>query len=408
MRLTAVALALTLALSPALAQPPREPTIKEKREQAAADGLKASLAEARAASKVLIVTFSPDAGKARDNAANLAAPATQSWLKRHAVVKDLTEQAVIRQLTENGLKQRAGESPLLFVDDVSEPLLFPKLAAAKPGTVAHEGSIALALRLDWTLRSPVLEGSFMSAHEAAHAPIAHPFAAKPAPEDFVARLNHARSLARTEKWKEAAGEYAALFAVAPSKFDALRLGIVAEEMTLVGSKLPAALDVFMALRREFAGAMDIRDHHQLFEYLILCRIVGDSEHNLKFLDDALSAKSSLVYLPKADLAALEWLLPKCHFNDPTEGVKDPSKWPAQLMARADALEKGKDAKAVGPAIAFARWLAPMEAARRYGWALRKGDQTKADLVMNAIKAWPNADEARAQFEAAAAGMVPAK
>lgn len=395
-------------------QPPAKQTVAEQRTQDAKAALEKAINDSKAASKPLLVMFGTDPGRVKLNEQVLAVPATAGWVARHAMTHMVTDGALIKALSElqffkpgaNGgppvadpsrrLVQTAGGDPLLYTDGLIELLdkrssiLLPNSPKADPKTTAGQASLALAMRMDWTLRSPIASAEFYARHLATLKPSAWPGSAPGAttPSLFPA-LNAARALAREKKWDEAANAYANAWWEAGGSVPAapVRVGAMAAEMALVAQQSPGAKDRLIGLRNEYARAMDVSDPRHVHEYLILCRVLGDHEHNLKFLDEATQGKGAAEFLPAADLVAYDWLLPRCNWNDPTEGVSYPGAWIAQVCRQCDKLAARKDAASWASAVEYGRWLARVEASRRAAWLLIAGkDEAATSLRDAAIKA----------------------
>ncbi|HYD01706.1 MAG TPA: hypothetical protein VEB22_10810 [Phycisphaerales bacterium] len=388
------------------AQEPPKPTVAEQRTAEALAALRKAVDDANAASKVLLVTFSADAGKAKANDAVLAVPATAGWIARHAVTHSVTDARLIRDLgglsytvgdkidETKRLTQIAGGDPLFFSDgiidllDKRSSIVVPNSPKADPRTTAGLGSLALAMRLDWTLRSPVASESFRARHAAQLKPAPWPGAGESKAPSVLAALSAARALARDKQWDQAANAYAnawwetgANTAAAP-----VRLGPMAAEMALIVQQAPAAKDRLLGLRTEYARAMDVSDMRQVHEYLILCRVVGDHEHNLRFLDEATQNKSASAVLPPGDIMAIDWMMPVCHWNDPVAGVSKPGAWCVQLLRQSERLAARKDAAQFASAAIYGRWLARLEASRRLAWLLSSGQDQRADELRTTVLA----------------------
>ncbi|HZW06701.1 MAG TPA: hypothetical protein VFF65_06230, partial [Phycisphaerales bacterium] len=368
--------------------------------------LRKAIEDANAASKVLLVTFSADPGRAKANDAVLAVPATAGWIARHAVTHSVTDARLIRDLgglsytvgdkidESKKLTQTAGGDPLYFSDgiidllDKRSSIVLPNTPKADPKTTAGLGSLALAMRLDWTLRSPVGSESFRSRHVSQLKPAPWPGAGEGKPPPVLARLAAARALARDKQWDQAANAYANAWweTGANPAAASVRLGPMAAEMALIVQQAPAAKDRLLGLRTEYARAMDVGDMRQVHEYLILCRIVGDHEHNLRFLDEASQHKSASAVLPPGDIMAIDWMMPVCHWNDPVAGVSKPGAWCVQLVRQCERLAARKDAAQFANAASYGRWLARLEASRRLAWLLASGQDKRADELRTAVLA----------------------
>lgn len=376
------------------AEPPK-PTVKEERTAEARVALQKALDESKASGKVLLVTFGTDAGRARANEQMLAVPVTAAWVARHAVTHAVSDVELVRELTPAGLKQTAGMDPLFFVDGVLAPLgasgssiVIPNAPRPDPRTVAGQGSLVQAMRLDWTLRAPLFKQDFTEQQDAAMKPIPWPGTGEGKPSGLLAKLNAARALAKDKKWDEAANAYAnAWWEAGGSVVSApIKVGAMAAEMALIAQQSPGAKDRLTGLRQEYARAMDLRDVRQLHEYLILCRVLGDHELNLRFLDEATQSKAATLEVPASDSLAIDWMLPVCHWNDPTEGVSKPAAWCVQLIRQCDKLAARKDGPPMTGAIDYGRWLARVEASRRLTWLLISGRDALAVELRDAVVA----------------------
>lgn len=374
---------------------PPKPTVKQERTAEARAALQKALDESKAAGRVLLVTFGTDAGRAGANEQMLAVPATATWVSRHAVTHAVSDVELVRELTPAGLKQAAGTDPLFFVNGVIAPLgasrssiVIAKAPRADPRTVAGQGSLVLAMRLDWTLRAPLFYQDFTKQQDAAAKPIPWPGSGDGKPTGLLGRLNAARALAKEKKWDEAANAYAnAWWEAGGNVVNApIKVGAMAAEMALVAQQSPGAKDRFTGLRLEYARAMDIRDMRQLHEYLILCRVLEDHELNLRFLDEATQLKAATLEVPASDSLAIDWMLPVCHWNDPTEGVSKPAAWCVQLVRQCDKMAARKDGPSLNSAIDYGRWLARVEASRRLTWLLISGREEQAVELRDAVVA----------------------
>lgn len=378
----------------AQAEPPK-PTVKEERTAEARAALQKALDESKASGKVLLVTFGTDPGRARANEQMLSVPATAAWVSRHALTHAVSDVELVRELTPEGLKQTAGMDPLFFVNGVIAPLgssgssiVLANSPRADPRSPAGQGSITMAMRLDWTLRAPLFKQDFTKQQDAATKPIPWPGTGDGKPAGLLAKLNGARALAQQKKWDEAANAYAnAWWDAGGSVVNApIKVGAMAAEMALIAQQSPGARDRFTGLRQEYARAMDIRDMRQLHEYLILCRVLGDHELNLRFLDEATQSKAATLEVPASDSLAIDWMLPVCHWNDPTEGVSKPAAWCVQLVHQCDKMAARKDGPSLSSAIDYGRWLARVEASRRLAWLLISGRDGPAVELRDAVVA----------------------
>lgn len=425
-----LAVAAALAL-PVLAQEqptPGEgaPTVAEQRTAEAKAALEKAVNDARAADKVLLVVFNGDAAKARANEQNLGTPVTDGWIARHALVHAVTDQRLIAALGElkftrlgkdgepqpdpaRKLVQPPGGDPLLYTDGVIDLLdkrssvilsNSPRVDAKSP---AGQGSLALAMRMDWTVRSPLASEDFRKRHLARLAPAPWPGWAEGRGASILKGLGTARALARQKKWDEAANEYANTWwetGGAPT-VAAVRVGAMAAEMSLVAQQSAGARDRLTGLRNEYGRAMDVSDPRQVHEYLILCRVIGDHEHNLKFLDETTQGKASAALIPAVDVLAYDWMLPRCHWNDPNEGVIKPGAWVAQLVRQCEKLATRKDGLPLASAVEYGRWLARVEASRRIAWLLAANQDDRADEARSTILGADGSPEMRRAIVACA-------
>jgi hypothetical protein len=405
-------------------QPPApKQTVAEQRTQQAKADLEKAVNDSKAANKVLLVTFGADAGKAKLNEQMLGVPATAGWIARHGVTHAVTDGRLIAALGElqltkpgvnggppqvvpgKGLVQTAGGDPLFYTDGLLELLdkrssiVMSNTPKADPKTTAGQGSLALAMRMDWTLRSPNASMDFFKRHSAGLKPVAWPGSPSAGGKSpaLLPALAAARELAREKKWDEAANAYANAWWETGGSVTAapVRVGAMAAEMSLIAQQSPGAKDRLLGLRTEYARAMDVGDVRQVHEYLILCRVVADHEHNLKFLDDATQSKNAAEFIPAADIFAYDWLLPRCNWNDPTEGASKPGAWVAQVVRQCDKLSTRKDAASMASAVEYGRWLARVEASRRLAWLLTAGKEEAAlELQIAAVKADPSPEMKR--------------
>lgn len=411
----------------AAGQPPaKQPTVAEQRTTEAMAALQKALDSATAANKVLLVTFNSDAGRTKANEQLLAVPATAGWIARHAATHPVTDSRLISALSDlkffkpgDGAKppepdpsrklvQVAGGDPLYYSDgqiellDKKSSILLPNTPKAAPTTTAGQGSLALAMRLDWTLRSPIASQDFLKRHAATLKPVPFPGSTGEKSPALLPALSAARLLAKEKKWDAAANAYANAWWEAGGSVTAapIRVGEMAAEMALIAEQSPGAKDRLIGLRTEYARAMDVSDMRQVHEYLILCRVLGDHEHNLKFLDEATQTKGAASLLPAADLLAIDWMMPLCHWNDPTEGVSKPGAWVVQLVRQCDKLAARKDGPPMAGAIEYGRWLARVEASRRLAWLLIAGKDDKAIELRDSVIAADGSPELKRSLVAA--------
>jgi len=428
MRALAACVLLAVLGSSVVARAPAQPNVAEQRTAEAKASLQKALDDAKAADRVLLVTFNSDAGRAKSNEAVLAVPATAAWIARHGATHAVTDQRLITGLSDlkffrtdkegkpvadpsRKLVQTPGGDPLLYTDGLIELLdgkssiLFPGATRSDPKTVAGQGSIVLALRMDWTVRSPMASQDFRKRHEARLAPLGWSGAGSARPPLVLKALGAARSLAREKKWDQAANAYANAWieSCGEPASTPVRLGTMAGEMALVAQQSAGAKDRLLGLRTEYARAMNVSDPRQVHEYLILCRVVGDHEHNFKFLDEVTQGKSALTSVPAADLLAYDWMMPRCHWNDPTEGVPSPQAWVVQLIKQCDKRAARKDAGELAGAVDYGRWLARLEGARRLEWLLAAGKEEQAAALRDAVLAADGSPEMRRAMVAACVG-----
>ncbi len=392
--------------TPAHAQPgaagaggaPKSPQAKT---QAAREALQQALAQARGAGRVLLVTHSNNASNAKSNARIMTIPATAAWVARRGQWHDVTDMGLIGTLVQGGVKPAAGADPMAFRDGKSLGLLGCAESERKPSAQSAEGSIVLALRLDWAVRSPVQANApFVQANDQAAAATTLPAIAtlhdtaeqgveafKPTDAqraDPLGVLNQARALVKAGKPEASIGMYTWLWergAQGAPAFDCARIEVVAREMGALALASPKAMERFKALRAREAGALDVRDLPGVHTYLILCRVVGDFAHNIGFIDGAVSEPIKSRLIPEADAEAFRTMLPLCHYDNPLLRMGPPARRPLVMLERAGAIEKGKSAQELGALAAYLRWLAPREAARRYAWLLgSKPEQAEAFLT----------------------------
>ena len=407
-----VMVAVLSSVIPASGQPPAKPNVSQQRMAEAQAALQKAIDDSKSATKVLLVMFSGDAGRLKANDQTLAVPATAAWIARHGTAHTITDQRLISALGEvkffkpgvdgqpgevdpnRRLTQIAGGDPLFYTDGLIELLdkqgsiILPNTPKADPKTPTGQGSLAMAMRLDWTLRSPIASEDYRKRHYAALPPVAWPGSAPDKHPKFLAALADARALARDKKWDAAANAYANVWWDAGGNIAAapVRVGEMAAEMALIAQQTPGAKDRLLSLRTEYARAMDVSDPRHVHEYLILCRVLGDHEHNLKFLDEATQSKASASLLPPADVTAYDWMLPRCHWNDPNEGVSKPGAWITQVLRQCDKFAARKDGPPMTSAVDYGRWLARVEAARRVTALLIAGKDDKAIEVRDAATA----------------------
>jgi hypothetical protein len=399
-------------------EPPKQ-TVAEQRTAEALAALQKAIADSKAANKVLLVVFSPDAGRAKVNDQVLAVPATAGWITRHATTHAVTDARLIADLgkvnytevkggPQQGLVQTTGGDPLFFSDgiidllDKHSSIVAANTPKADPKTTAGQGSLAMAMRLDWTLRSPAASEEFRKRHAVGLSAPVWPGSSTGKTPKLLPALTAARELAKQKKWDEAANAYANAWWETGGSVTAapVRVGAMAAEMALVAQQSPGAKDRLMGLRTEYARAMDVSDLRQVHEYLILCRVLGDHEHNLKFLDEATQGKTASALLPAADLTAIEWMMPRCHWNDPTEGISKPAGWCVQTLRQCDRLATRKDGPPMASAVEYGRWLARVEAARRLAWLLIAGRDDAADELRKAVVAADASPEMKRSMVAA--------
>lgn len=405
---------------------PAQPSVAQQRTAEAMAALQKALDESKAADKVLLVTFNSDPGRAKANEQVLTAPVTAGWIARHAMTHAVTDQRLITGLAElkffrldkegkpvpdpsRKLVQSPGGDPLLYTDgliellDKKSSIILPNSPKADPKTTAGQGSLALAMRMDWTVRSPLASDDFRKRHEARLSPVPWPGSGGGKPPSILKALASARALARDKKWDQAANEYANAWWEGGGSVTAapIRVGAMAAEMALIAQQSPGAKDRLTGLRNEYGRAMNVSDPRHVHEYLILCRIIGDHEHNLRFLDEATQGKASLATVPAADQMAYDWMLPRCHWNDPNEGLSKPGAWVAQLVRQCDKMAARKDGPPMGTAIEYGRWLARVEASRRMTWLLIAAQEEKATELRDTVIAADKSPEMKRSLVACA-------
>ncbi len=394
--LTAI-LTLGTILPPALAQPPTTPPTArqtpEDKTAAARATFQQALDTARAQRRVLVVTYSNSQSNVKANRAMLASIPTQAWLDRHALVIDITDQPLIVELIQAGMPMQPGLDPLLLIDGKPVPIVAPHNPSRKAPPETLAGSLALAQRLDWSVQTSQLDNAKSFADDNTRAaqqvklqlpPPLHttgtgtgkdriePFAPDPAkPADILAVLAEARANFKSRPL-HAAAIYTWLWEAgdaANPAFTPTRLSTIAAEMHALAKANPPVATHFRALRDAQARRTDLRTYASIYEYLILNRVIEDHLHNLEFYDASLARDDAKAIIPPDDAEAHERLLPLCHFNDPTQNASDPWRAPVRFLNRANNLQARKDQTTHAELIDFYRWLARLEAARRYAWVL---------------------------------------
>jgi hypothetical protein len=417
-----------------------------------------ALARAEGENRVLLVCFDINGPSTKKNAQMFQSLPMKVWASQYALTVNVTDRKVIEDLSKAGLRQVAGEAPLMFVAGKFVALP-PRDSLVKPASELKEltrsGSLALALRLHLAATSvrakelgftlprarldPKLkEESMGKLISSLSGPGLEAFT--PGPDQSVFDvLSLARTSAAASPAK-ALGMYIWLWeqgAQSNEHFDAARLSTFAQELFGFAQKHPLAKPWLDKLRQREAWKLDLGDGASIHEYLILCRVVDDFEHNFLAADLLLNNRPASLMMSEDFRRLWEIMLPRAHFNDPTINVTDMVKVPAEMLALAQRLDQKaqelpKDGNAGGTAGAaksdpkvdsrggpmtatYLRWLAPREVSRRYAWQLIKSDgkagNSKATETFERYLLVDNRDVVRAMMEASARArpaLVPDK
>lgn len=377
--------------------------------KAAQEALNAAGAEAQSQGRLLLVTYSFDAGKAKQNAERLSRPITAAWIKRHGAMYAVTEQGLIRALMTQEIKQMPGQDPLVYQQGKLRAVLADKIAQrVRPLTPA--GDLMLAWRLDLMARPPQEPaGAFeVPADAKPEALLANP---------FLEELLAARKLAVDGQSSAALKAYATLLSkgLLDEELRSVSASRIAQEMASV---LPGSLSkkAFETERQQavasiieaIAPRLDVRDARDLHVLLVILRISDQAEEALSLIDTMMN-QPTILTLSEPDRELFEILLRHAHWNDPTTQSTDPSAFPKRLHQQAEALLKGADAQAQQRFVTYTAWLAEHEAVRRYAYlatSLNVEHRRLAEALEAHVATWPNGAKLRERMKIALAVQGP--
>jgi hypothetical protein len=387
-----VAWATVAGVSPVLAQGPSQPAVLSPASQAALQAVTQASSEAQGQNRLLLVTYSFDAQKAKQNTERLARPITAAWIKRYGAVHAVTDQALIRSWMNQDIKQMPGQDPVVFEQGKPGPVRGTKLAqSVRPQSPA--GDLILAWRLDQMTRpsqEPV-NAFEKTAEQRPQALDVNPFL-----EEVLA----ARKLAVEGKSAEALQAYAAILSkgILDQELRTVSVSRIAQEMASV---TPGKLSkgVFETERQKavasviaaVAPMLDVRDARDLHAMLVVLRISEQADEALAFIDTAMN-QPVIFPLSVQDRELLEILLRHAHWNDPTKVSTDPTSFPLRLHAQAVALSQGGEADDSRRFVTYTQWLAEHEAVRRYAYlatSLSREQRVMAEKLGAEVAKWPN-------------------
>ena len=395
-------------------------------------------------------------GKAREteNTKLWAHPALAAWAARHALVVHLTDADQIAQLNDAELATGGPDQPLLFADGQSIRLFgsspktnicriraAPKVKGAPAGATSYGPALRLMMRLEWSLRGHGRTApAWLAAHDAAcpegprpvipaQATVSDAGAMSLAEAmadaggggaldgtgggDMLGRLIAAIALVERaqgdgEAAKQDARRAAALFIgvweqgistephVGPAAvFEGSRA------MHELGRASPGAMARFKALRDAQAAMLPWMNKRELFNWLMLSRVVGDHVEALDFFDACLDDADAVQLMPPEERMVLESMLPRVAWEDPLalpstgpDGVKYVERLRDGLGAAPPKVHGGVPMEGA----AFKRllaWRASQfvdEAARVYAALLVKGHDEQAvrvaEIAAEALKDKP--------------------
>ena len=412
-----------------------------------------ALATAVAGKKLLVVVTSTNKGRETENTKLWAHPALAAWAARHALVVHVTDEATIGQLNEAELATGGPDQPLLFADGKSIRLFgsSPKTNVCRirgaprvKGAAATYGpALRLLMRLEWSLRGHGrVEPVWLAAHDAACPEAQRPvivaqalvsdagamsFAEAMAGDgagagggldgagggDMLGRLIAAIALVERARGegddaKPAARRAAGLLVgvweqgigtephVGPAAvFEGARA------MHELGRISPKAMARFRALRDAQAAMLPWMNKRELFNWLMLCRVVGDPVDALDFFDACLDDADAVLLMPPEERMALETLLPRVAWEDPlalpstgADGVKYVERLRDGLVGAAPKV-RGGAAMEAGAFKRLLAWRASQfvdESSRVYAALLVKGRDEQAvrvaEIAAEALKERP--------------------
>jgi len=356
-RSTAAAL-LVLAVAPLLAVPSAmaQGPIGSPREVARPAGgdrsvlqdipLQKALDQSIATNKLLVVVVSPNADKAKKNAAVWNNPALASWISRHAIAAHVTDKDTIKRLIEWELLPTEPESPHVFRDGKKIRLFGggvrgsatrlrnpPKDAKPWPANQPN-ASIRLVMKLEWTLRSAEKQdANWWERHEAAvmgeKRPIVELLAGASdtgvsayvpkAGESTIAVVAKARELLAgspaNEALDQATGMLTWVYETSAGRAQRAILLAAAPLMAELAAKHEPARVRFAQLRVQQAASFGFMTRTERFNWLLLSRVLGEQLESLDFLDSALSDKDTVELMPTEDRLGWEVLLPRMNWAD---------------------------------------------------------------------------------------------
>lgn len=396
--LATVVLAVSVAWVPVVAEQPGF----------AVRPLEPAIAEAAGQQKLLVVICSTNKTTQRVNEQVWSNPAVASWVRRHALGVCVTDAATFQSLSKAGL------APLQGAGFKADPLLYktgnvlrlfgsngPQSRFQPPAGGPSPASIAMALRLDWTLRGfTSTDAGWYAAHVAAIGPatpppvralagmaeteiaaFADPAAGPDGKTDVAAVWKAARAAAKAGDLKSAIGAYTWLWEQATRRdpaFDAAAVFVLPAEMATLAQQSPAAKKRFAALREAMLPAFDGADLPGVCHYLMIGRAVGDHVENFDFIDSALNDQDALLMMPAADRLAWNLALPRLHTADLLSMTRTPNAWLDRLAQRlASGPTKRTPAEQWDRFAAFARWLGARDGCRIYATLLVAGRADEA-------------------------------
>ncbi len=339
-----------------------------------------ALDQAMARNRVLVVVVSPNRAREQANTLLWSHPALVNWAAWHAVVVHVADQATIRSLTDAGLTPGGPDQPLLFAEGLAVRLFGSPPArntsrlrpAPRPaGPASYGPALRLMMRLEWSLRGQArVAPAWLAAHDAACPAPARPVlpaqalvsdagamdfreaAAQgldgAAGADSLGRLIHALDLVKglpaegppdADIARRAAGLFIGLWEQALSAEPSIGPSVLfqgSRAMHELGTRFPPAMLRFRALRDAQAAMLPWMNKRELFNWLMLCRVLGDATDGLDFLDASLDDPDAVGVMPPDERFALEAMLPRLAWGDPLNlpGTgRDPVRFLARLHER---------------------------------------------------------------------------
>lgn len=426
--LVAACLSLVSLATPAPAQPGFTP-----------GPLDAAINEAARQNKFLIVVTSTNNTTAKVAEQVWSAPATVNWVKRHALGVNIRDVETFRKLNEAGLLPPVGVGfkgdPLLYRSGRAQRLFGSngqqsRLSASPQGP--SPASIAMALRLEWTLRGMAASDNWwLQAHERSLAPaepvklrLFHsrddaggPAIADPPPAsgasrpDVLAVWDRARDAYAAGDLRTATGLYTWLWERGGELEPALEpaiLYLAGSEMAVIAGKRAESKSRFAAMRDAAVAALDVADPAAVYRYIVLCRVIGDHVENLDFIDSALNDTDAALVMPASDRQFWELALPRLHFNDPAATTRTPQNWLARIQQRLTGIKPKRIDDAQWARFGeLARWLALRDGARIYAALLAAGrDEDAATAAATTMSLVPGPQTGRALAATALAARRP--